>query len=183
MSNAIVNIVDVEPKARKLPARMITEGALLFDVYGGTHPVRRAQLTVKGKMRVTREDGWFDTWDPKELITFIPAPANDPQVGDGATEHLFADKLPYVVVRVSKTGHKVTLAPLKDVNLTTGHKPAGDHNGFPVWDHTYTAEELTTLRYDDGRTIDAFRQVDGRYKSARSRITFDGARYFRNYAD
>lgn len=175
---ATVDIVDVFPESRKLPAGMITAGAYLFDAHGGKHLVKDVTGLKRGPVKVRRDDGWADEWDENELVTFIPSPANFPKVGDGATEHLYTDKLPYVVVAVSKSETTVTLRPLREVS-----EVKGTHNGFPVIDHAYTEDELTTMLYDDDRTIKARRRKDGRYYSSRERFTFDGARYRRDYSD
>lgn len=106
--------------------------------------------------------------------------ANTPVVDGGATMHYPDDRMPYVVVKVSPSGAKVTLAPVRIVDGTTGHRPAGDCNGFPVWDHTYTPEELHAMREE--YTVTAHRRKDGRYYSGGTRVTFDGARYYRNHA-
>lgn len=108
---------------------------------------------------------------------------NMPQVGQGATEFLPQDRWGYVVTKVSKTGRKITLNRLETPSLSTGHQPEGNCNGFPVWDHTYTDEELQTMRRDGD--VYAF------YSDKRGGFTIGGyapvsvgfARYYRNFAD
>lgn len=109
--------------------------------------------------------------------------ANTPVIGQGATLHYPQDKTPYVVTAISPTGAKVTLEALKTAEGLTGHDPAGECNGFPVFDHEYTEDELATMRYDTPHPEYAHRRRNGRYYMGSCRITFSGARYYRNYAD
>lgn len=109
-----------------------------------------------------------------------------PVIGEGATIHYPSDKMPYVVVGISATGSKVTLEPLREPTPATGHTHAGTHNGFPVIDHEYTADELAAgspMRHDTRLTTAVYRRKNGRYYDGSLRVTFGGARYYRDYSD
>lgn len=108
---------------------------------------------------------------------------NMPQVGQGATEFLPQDRWGYVITKVSKSGRQITLARLETPDLTTGHKPAGDCNGFPVWDHTYTDEELQTMQRP-GEIKAFYSENAGCYRiGGYAPLSVGFARYYRNFAD
>lgn len=112
----------------------------------------------------------------------VPVPA----VGMGATQFYAQDRYPYVVVEVSRTGHAIWVKPLETVSTWTGHTPAGSCNGFPVWDHTYTEDEVKSLVQDHVAPRKLTRRSDGRYRPVGCSDVVFGlghARYFRNYAD
>lgn len=104
-----------------------------------------------------------------------------PVVGQGATAHSHGDSYPYVVFAVSADGREVVLIPLKDVDEATGHEPARNSKGFPVWDHVYTDEELVSLREEGDWRVRAHRDAEGRFHSTGgARIVFGQARFFRD---
>lgn len=110
--------------------------------------------------------------------------ANTPVLGGGATHALPQDRMPFVVTAISASGAKVTLEALQTVGGHTGHEPAFHVNGWPVWDHEYTDEELKTMRYEGPEFPQyAHRRKDGRYYMDGQRVYFGGARYHRSYAD
>lgn len=114
------------------------------------------------------------------------APAPAPAVGTGATLYYPQDRYPYVVVEVSRTGNAIWVKPVETVSTKTGHAPAGTCNGFPVWDHTYTDDEVKALVQDGVTPTKLTRRADGRYRPVGSSDVVYGlghARYFRNYAD
>ena len=104
-----------------------------------------------------------------------------PEVGAGATKFYPSDRYGYVVTAVSASGRVVTLEELEVPTLRTGHTAEGLCNGFPVWDHTYTEEELTTMR--TGRTVKANLSRRGYRIAGCTPVAFGSARYFRNYAE
>jgi hypothetical protein len=73
----------------------------------------------------------------------------DIRVGMGATAIYPQDRYPHVITKISASGKTLTLEPLHTVSRATGHEPDRFSGDFPVWDHTYTAEELEALRYSD----------------------------------
>lgn len=122
--------------------------------------------------------------DTQTLASRPAAPV--PAVGEGATLYYPADRYPYVVVEVSATGHAIWVKPLSCVDMTTGHEPAGSCNGFPVWDHTYTDDELKTLAVEHAEPMKLTRRQDGRYRPVGSSditVGIGHARYYRNFAD
>jgi hypothetical protein len=78
---------------------------------------------------------------------------------------------------VSPTGRKVVLEALS----THGLEPAEQCNGYPVFNHRYTPEEVLAAK--TGRTEAVYRQRDGSYKMSSTPVWFGNAHYFRNYAD
>lgn len=64
-----VDIVDVVPKARKIPARELKVGDALFDVYGGQHPIVSVQ--IRKNVSTKRDDGWRDLFDPDDMVTVV----------------------------------------------------------------------------------------------------------------
>lgn len=102
--------------------------------------------------------------------------------GTGATLLYPQDRMPYVVV--GSTEKTITVVPLPMVSYQTGHKPRGKHNGFPVWDHTYTddeIEEFTTKALIGPKR--AYLRKDGRYYLGGTPMSVGKARFYRNYAD
>ena len=100
-----------------------------------------------------------------------------PQPGDLATLVYPDDRAPYVVAKVSPSGKKITIEALS----TDGLKPSSQCNGFPVFDHRFTPEEVQARK--TGRVEAAYRQGDGSYKQGCLPVWLGEARYFRNYAD
>ena len=122
--------------------------------------------------------------DTQTLVRRPSAPA--PAIGMGATQLYPQDRYPYVVVEVSATGHAIWVKPLETVSTATGHEPDGSCNGFPVWDHTYTDDELKTLVVERAEPTKLTRRQDGCYRPVGSSdVTFGigHARYYRNCAD
>jgi hypothetical protein len=111
---------------------------------------------------------------------------NTPVVGGGATQYYPQDRYGLVVLAVSKGGAKVTLAKLCEPSLDTGHSPADWIGGLPVWDHEYTEDELTSMRYQKYEPIVyAYRRDTGgrfRYFLNGQPVSFASARYYRNWA-
>lgn len=96
-------------------------------------------------------------------------------VGDGATLVLPDDRYPYVITGFTKM--TVSVRPVNTDNL----EPEGKCNGFPVFNHTFTREELAERAY--GKDQKAYRRKDGRYYLNGIVLSLYGARYYRNYAD
>lgn len=69
----------------------------------------------------------------------------DPEVGMGVTLRYPQDTYPYVITRVSPSGKTIWVKPLEGVSKATGHSPARYDGPYPVWSHTYTAEELVSM--------------------------------------
>jgi hypothetical protein len=66
-----VDISEVEPTAMKAEARTLQKGDKLFDVWGGTHAITKAVL-FRRTIRVSRENGWSDTFELDQIVTRIP---------------------------------------------------------------------------------------------------------------
>jgi hypothetical protein len=96
--------------------------------------------------------------------------------GMGATLCYPEDKVPYVVTAIK--GNTVIVQSVNSDDLPK----SGDCNGFPVFDHTFTAEELEARKVP--QTAVTLRcHKDGRwYNSGGTRFVIGYARYFRNYA-
>lgn len=68
-----VNIIDVVPGAITVYADQVAVGDRLFDVFGGTHEVVKANpVGTKGKVRLVRADRWADTFDPDCELAIVP---------------------------------------------------------------------------------------------------------------
>lgn len=176
------HMVPITRKARELSAGAIVVGP------NKRQAIACVRQRMKGdtEIRVRWVDQAYGDWSVfanDQDVTFIPSPARRPIVGQGATEHLHTDKLPYVVVGISDTGHTIELVQLRSVGGDTGHEPHGYHNGFPVWAHTYTDAELISMREGDEHVTLAKRGRDGAFRSGRCLFSFDGAQLFRNYAE
>ena len=107
-------------------------------------------------------------------------------VGDQLATAVPTDRYPMRVVKVSASGHAIWCLPVRSVDMTTGHLPAGTCNGFPVWDHTYTEAELDLLTdAHPAFAQKATRRQDGSYCLVGSevQIAVGHARLYRNYAD
>lgn len=100
----------------------------------------------------------------------------------GATEILPSDRYPYVVIGETRTSY--TLWPLICVSTKTGHKPDHYNGPYPVWDHSYTKDELYDLREPDGEALIVRKHKDGNYYSARGiPFSIGVARFCRDYSD
>lgn len=100
----------------------------------------------------------------------------------GATLILPSDRYPYVVVRSTRT--TFVLCKVSEVDTTTGHKPAYYNGPFPVWDHTYTEDELERLMIFGLGWVVVRRHQDGGYYDRHGNLYSIGvARYHRDYSD
>lgn len=104
-----------------------------------------------------------------------------PAPGAGATAHYPQDEYPFVITRVSGTGHTFWMIPLTEVDRSTGHEPSRFEGPFPVWDHTYTPSELLSLRRDDASEVAVARTASGWSRDGVP-VTVGSARYYRNYS-
>lgn len=68
---ATSEIADVFPAAQRVEASQLREGDLLFDAFGGTHPLAERPRRVRGWVHTVREDGWEDTFHHADTITII----------------------------------------------------------------------------------------------------------------
>ncbi len=111
------------------------------------------------------------------------APTNS-RVGTGATLIYPDDRAPYVIIE--DRGDTLVLKELHTVSKETGHKPRSFQNGYPVWDHTYTPEEIARFCPASGGvgTVVTVHQVgQDSYTDAEGLVYLIGrARYYRNYA-
>ena len=106
-----------------------------------------------------------------------------PEVGMGATLVYPSDRYPVVITRVSESGKTFWFQPLQTVSFATGHEPDRYHGPYPVWDHTYTDEEIKSLvRLESGGRM-ARLNKHGRYRSHGTPVTVGIARYRRDYSD
>jgi len=109
-------------------------------------------------------------------------------VGDGMTLLAYNDSYPFVIVELSASGKTAKVRALKIVSASTGHEPARFEGGFPVWSHSYTAEERASMiveeNDDEGNEVEArtVRLTKNGWISQGTRFSATGARYHRNYA-
>lgn len=108
--------------------------------------------------------------------------ANDVKTGTPATICYPDDAYPAVVVEA--TAKFATLVPVKTVSESTGHQPAYYNGSFPVWDHTYTEDEIKTLRRDNFPTTRVSRRKNGRWYIVGTKVPvkMGEAHYRRNFA-
>lgn len=100
------------------------------------------------------------------------------KVGMGATICYPQDAYPAVVTKVSKTGKVITVERLETVSAKTGHKPARFDGPFPVWSHTYTDEELQSMR-TGATAVYTWRESTGTWGP---NVRVGSAHYERNYS-
>lgn len=108
-----------------------------------------------------------------------------PYPGMGATLLYPSDRYPAVITAVNQTGTEIEIEPLRDVGTDTGHAPDHFNGDYPVWDHTYTAAEITDLRIKNNRAKYTARlRKDGKfYTKGGTPILVGTARYYRDYSD
>lgn len=106
------------------------------------------------------------------------------KVGQGATMQYPQDRYPFIVTAVSKSGKSITVSEIKSPDATTGDSADYTHNGFPVWDKSYTAEELADRsRYPfTGRTY-VLRLTKRGWACKGIPFHVGNARYRRDYSD
>lgn len=105
----------------------------------------------------------------------------NPEVGMGMTLHYPQDSYPFVITRVSPSGKTVWVKPLEPVSKSTGHEPDHMEGPFPVWSHTYTAEEMVSMVRADApeRMV---RKTKHGWSSHGTPYGLGQARYHRNYS-
>lgn len=101
-----------------------------------------------------------------------------PEVGMGATLLYPQDRYPYVITAV--TAKTITVQRVETVSTKTGHSPSHYNGPYPVWSHTYTAEELDNLAIDGERR--AYLHRDGRYYLGRTPLLVGEAIYHRDFS-
>jgi len=118
-----------------------------------------------------------------------PATTEKPlAVGDGMTMHYPNDAYPFVIVALSASGKTAKVRKLKPVDVTTGHHPDHLEGGFPVWSHTYTAEERASMmvveKDDEGNDLEprVVRLTKNGWTSLGTPFTAGEAVYHRNYS-
>lgn len=109
------------------------------------------------------------------------------KVGQGVTLCYPQDRYGYVVVKA--TAKRATVVALATPDASKGDEPARFDGPFPVWDKTYSEEELSAAlaayqavgsRYP-ARTIAMHK--DGRWwMGGDSPVAIWGANYYRNYS-
>lgn len=100
------------------------------------------------------------------------------EIGRGVTKIHPQDRVPYVVVAKTATTLKVVL--VDDRNL----QPEGQHNGFPVFDHVFTPEELQARKRADWPPETLRRNNRGRWQfSGGTPASVLCARYRRDYSE
>lgn len=105
-----------------------------------------------------------------------------PDNPNSATRLLPQDSYPFEII--GRTAKTITVKELKHLTFKDGFEPSGYCNGFPVWDHYYTAAEIATLADPNGRVMTLRMHKDGRYyDSAGIPFAIGFARYYRNFAD
>lgn len=105
------------------------------------------------------------------------------KAGTPATLLYPQDAYPYVVTRVSASGKTAWMERLVLVNATTGHEPAYSNGPFPVWNHTYTTEEVATMGSGSAEVRISERK-DGSWRVAGSTtpVQVGRARYYRDFS-
>lgn len=108
---------------------------------------------------------------------------NELAVGTAASINFWQDIVPAVVTKVSKSGKTAFIQRIENVSLHTGHTPAHYNGPWPVWDHTYTEEEVANLPRVGEETRISLRK-DGQWKVSGSTatVTFGKARYRRDWS-
>lgn len=110
----------------------------------------------------------------------------------GATLCYPQDRYPYLIVGATRSGKTINLSSLPTDAFKAGFSPAGFHNGFPVWDHTWTEEEMEAFLKDEEEPISrpSRKVIKARWSTRFQRWTCNGtpihvghARYFRDYSD
>lgn len=73
MSEATVDIADIEPRSIIITAGELRNDDRVFDATGRTYPI--SHVTRKGARRIqfTRSDGVRHTWDASSLVTIVRA--------------------------------------------------------------------------------------------------------------
>lgn len=107
---------------------------------------------------------------------------NPVHVGEGMTLQYPQDSYPYVIVRVSPSGKTAWVKRVKAVDLSTGHEPAYFEGPFPVWSHTYTAEELQSMVMEDAPELPVRRGKHGGWAHKGTPFSARGAVFHRNYS-
>jgi len=118
-----------------------------------------------------------------------PATTEKPlAVGDGMTMHYPNDAYPFVIVALSASGKTAKVRKLKPVDVTTGHHPHHFEGPFPVWSHSYTAEERASMvvveKDYEGNDLEprVVRLTKNGWTSQGAPFTAGEAVYHRNYA-
>lgn len=102
-----------------------------------------------------------------------------PTPGTGATAHYPQHRYPYVITRMSGTGNTFWMAPLTEVDTSTGHEPS--HFDALSRSHTYTPDELLSMRQADAREVSVTHTARG-WTHAGVPVTVGKAHYYRNYS-
>lgn len=111
------------------------------------------------------------------------AKAYVPKVGDGMTIEYPQDRYPLMVTRVSPSGKTAWVKSVRTVDRSTGHEPDRFDGPFPIWDHTYTAEELAELVNEAAPEMMVRRSRDGLSWSLNgTHVSSGGATFKRNYS-
>lgn len=108
---------------------------------------------------------------------------NMPQVGQGATKIYPQDRYGMVVTKVSKSGRVIHLASLETPGVSTGHEPEGLCNGFPVWNHQYTEDELVSMKIGNEQKAFWSDKRKCYMMGGHTPVSVGQARYYRNFAD
>ena len=68
---AIIDITEVHQDAVKVEASSVEPGDLVFDIFGGRHPVATVRPLKGGIIKIVRADG-FPSWlNDDDLITIV----------------------------------------------------------------------------------------------------------------
>jgi len=102
----------------------------------------------------------------------------------GATLFYPQDRYGYVVIDSTKSGKTLTIMRLETVDMTTGHTVDHFDGPFPVWSHTYTEDEMRTMRRLGTETIKWSEPRKGYMRGGRKGTPFlvGVAQYHRNYS-
>ena len=101
----------------------------------------------------------------------------------GATLHYPQDKYGYVVVGSTKSGKTVQVVALTTPDIQTGHHVARWHGIFPVWDHTYTDAELSSMKSSgDALAVRWSERRQGWRLQGSVPFSVGSARYYRDHS-
>ena len=120
-------------------------------------------------MKSMTPDQINEVWDEKKVL--------------GATIVYPQDQCPVLLTRVGRAGNTIWFIKVKSVDSNTGHQPARYEGPFPVWDHTYSEDELVRLGQPSQEPrIARWSEARQCYLWYGTPVHVGDARYYRNYS-
>jgi hypothetical protein len=106
-----------------------------------------------------------------------------PVEGTHATIHYPQDSYPAVVVRATKSGKTAWIKTVVAASSIDSIEPSRYDGPWPVYDHTYTDEEVAEYTLHGAQETRVFLRKDGHYRTASGAlVTFGSAHYYRNFS-